>query len=186
MDLMKFTIRLSALALALFMLAGCNTAAPETSDSGGSSPNISSSPAPSAHEGEVSITLSDEGVLVDGTAAPADGSAAVYTARDIIYYEDRDTYDSGNPYGEGTDSDKHTAQEAEEHTVVHITQPGTYRVSGTLSRGQITVDLILRNRADVAAFGYSHSGRGKHYLYRSPGGDLLQCLRVRCRLGGLR
>ena len=138
---MKFTIRLSALALALFMLAGCNTAAPETSDSGGSSPNISSSPAPSAHEGEVSITLSDEGVLVDGTAAPADGSAAVYTARDIIYYEDRDTYDSGNPYGEGTDSDKHTAQEAEEHTVVHITQPGTYRVSGTLSRGQITVDL---------------------------------------------
>ena len=137
---MKVTIRFSALALALCMLAGCSSAAPESSD-GASSPTVSGEPAPVSHEGEVSITLSDEGVLVDGTAAPADGSAPVYTARDIVYYEDRDTYDSGNVYGEGTDTDKHTAEEAEEHIVVHITQPGTYRLSGTLSRGQIAVDL---------------------------------------------
>ena len=36
--------------------------------------------------------------------------------------------------------DAHTAEEAAAHTVVHITQPGTYVLSGTLSAGQIAVD----------------------------------------------
>lgn len=148
---MKLTIRLSALSLALLMLSGCGGAAHESADSGGSTPNVGGSPAPSVHEGEVSITLSDEGVLVDGAAAPSDGDAPVYTARDIIYYEDRDTYDSGNAYGEGTDADQHSAAEAEEHTVVHITQPGTYRVSGVLSRGQIAVDLGKDAKRDPEA-----------------------------------
>ena len=35
----------------------------------------------------------------------------------------------------------HTAEEAVAHTVVTITQPGTYRLSGTLSAGQVAVDL---------------------------------------------
>ena len=84
-----------------------------------------------------SIVLSDDGVTVDGEAASNDGTAAVYTAHDIVYYEDGHDF----TYGEGTASDAHTAEEAEAHTVVHITQPGTYALSGTLSAGQIAVDL---------------------------------------------
>ena len=73
---------------------------------------------------------------------PADMAAsAVSLSHDIIYYEDRDTYESGNPYGEGTAADRHPQEEAQAHTVVNITQPGTYRLSGTLSQGQIRVDL---------------------------------------------
>ena len=81
------------------------------------------------------ILLSDEGIQTDGE------TDAVYTSHDILYYEDRETYDSGNPYGAGTGSQRHTAQEAGMHTVVNITKPGTYRVKGKLSRGQLRVDL---------------------------------------------
>ena len=89
----------------------------------------------------VSIQLSDEKILVDGIAASTKESDAVYTSHDIIYYEDKDTYASGNPYGEGTDKDKHSAEEAAKHTVVNITKPGTYRISGKLSYGQIFVNV---------------------------------------------
>ena len=68
-------------------------------------------------------------------------SLGVFGSNDIIYYEDRDTYESGRPYGEGTDGDKHTAAEAEKHYVVNITKPGAYRVTGQLSFGQIRIDL---------------------------------------------
>ena len=83
------------------------------------------------------IVLSDDGVTVDGEAAPTDETAAVYTAHDIVYYEAGRDF----TYGEGTEADEHTTEEAAAHTVVHITQPGTYAVSGTLSAGQIAVDL---------------------------------------------
>lgn len=83
------------------------------------------------------ITLSDSGITVNGGEEPN----TVFTSNDIVYYEDKDFYPSGNPYGEGTDSDKHTAEEAAAHTVVNITAPGTYRLSGTLSAGQIRIDL---------------------------------------------
>ena len=86
---------------------------------------------------ETSIVLSDSGVEVDGQTAPDSADAAVYVGADIVYYEDgRD-----ETYGEGTEEDAHTAEEAAAHTVVTITQPGTYRVSGTLSLGQLAVDL---------------------------------------------
>ena len=83
------------------------------------------------------ITLSDDGITVNGGPE----TDAVFTSRDIIYYENRDAYDSGNPYGEGSDADQHTPEEAAAHTVINITQPGAYRVSGTLSAGQIRIDL---------------------------------------------
>ena len=89
----------------------------------------------SRFDSETVITLSDSGITVEGN------EAAVHTSNDIIYYEDRDTYESGNPYGEGSDSDKHTAGEAAAHTVVNITQPGAYRVTGKLSAGQLRIDL---------------------------------------------
>ena len=86
---------------------------------------------------ETSIVLSDSGVEVDGQTAPDSADAAVYVGADIVYYEDgRD-----ETYGEGAEEDAHTAEEAAAHTVVTITQPGTYRVSGTLSLGQLAVDL---------------------------------------------
>ncbi|WP_151737701.1 carbohydrate-binding domain-containing protein [Paenibacillus tengchongensis] len=86
---------------------------------------------------ETAINLSDSEVTVDGQKASMGSSAAVYTGATIVYYEDG--HDSS--YGEGTAPDAHSAEEAAAHTVVTITQPGTYRVSGTLSKGQLAIDL---------------------------------------------
>ena len=83
------------------------------------------------------VTVSDDGITVDG----AGETDTVYTSRDIIYYEDKTAYDSGNPYGEGEANERHSAQEAAEHTVVNITAPGAYRITGKLSKGQIRIDL---------------------------------------------
>lgn len=91
--------------------------------------------------GETNIVLSDDQITVNGSDASTSEEDAVYISHDIIYYEDKDTYESGNAYGEGSDADKHTAEEANQHTVVNITEPGTYRISGSLSYGQIFVDL---------------------------------------------
>ena len=85
------------------------------------------------------ITLSDEGITLDGS--PVGESGPVHVSRDIIYYEDRDTYDSGHAYGEGEAWERHSADEAAAHTVVNITAPGTYTLTGKLSKGQIRVDL---------------------------------------------
>ncbi len=93
----------------------------------------------SAARTERVIALSDSGVTLDGKTVTDAG--AVTVSHDMIYYEDKDSYDSGNPYGEGTDEDKHTAAEAEAHTVVTIREPGVYRVSGQLSQGQLAIDL---------------------------------------------
>ena len=95
----------------------------------------------------VSIVLSDDGITVDGKAVSADETAAVYTAHDIVCYESGRDF----TYGEGTEADEHTAEEAEAHTVVHVTQPGTYALSGTLSAGQIAVDLGEDAEEDPAA-----------------------------------
>ena len=113
---------LLSLALAVPVLTGCGGQTAENT---------------SAFPDATSIVLSDDGVTVDGKAAPTDETAAVYTAHDIVYYEAGRDF----TYGEGTEADEHTAEEAAAHTVVHITQPGTYAVSGTLSAGQIAVDL---------------------------------------------
>ena len=86
---------------------------------------------------ETRILLSGDSITVNG----GEETDAVYTSRDIIYYEDRDTYDSGNPYGEGEAWEKHTAEDAQAHTVVNITAPGAYRISGSLSAGQLRIDL---------------------------------------------
>lgn len=85
----------------------------------------------------VAIFLSDDSMTVDGEAIPTDSTAAVYAANDIVYYEEGKDF----TYGEGTADDEHSKEEADSHTVVHITQPGTYAVSGKLSAGQIAVDL---------------------------------------------
>lgn len=81
--------------------------------------------AESASNGEVLIRLSDDGVEFP------EGSG-VHTANDIV-------------------SDDANAAEAARHTVVHITKPGTYRISGKLSAGQIAVDLGENAKTDPNA-----------------------------------
>lgn len=90
---------------------------------------------PVPYDGVV-IALSDEEITVDGEPIGTDEDA-VYAANDIVYYESGRDF----TYGEGTEEDAHSQAEAEEHTVVHITEAGTYILNGTLSRGQIAVDL---------------------------------------------
>lgn len=82
------------------------------------------------------INLSDTKITINGTST-ADTANGVYIANDIVYYQ------SGNDftYGEGTETDAHSAEEALSHTVVHITKAGKYSLSGTLSKGQIAIDL---------------------------------------------
>lgn len=90
---------------------------------------------------ETAIVLADDGITVDGEPVAEEPGGRVYVAHDVVYYEDRDAYESGNPYGEGGADERHSAEEAAEVTVVHITEAGTYRVSGVLSNGQIWIDL---------------------------------------------
>lgn len=113
--------KLLSIAFALMLAVSCMNAAVFASDA----------------EDTTVIRLSDSGITVGGKTAPTDETAAVYTAHDIVYYE----AGKGFTYGEGTAADEHDAGEAAAHTVVHITQPGTYTLSGSLSAGQIAVDL---------------------------------------------
>ncbi len=90
---------------------------------------------------EVAIVFSGDSIMVDGTAISEDESEHVYLAHDVVYYEDRDEYDSGNPYGEGSDDERHSAEDAAAVSVVHIGAAGTYRLSGSIDAGQVWVDL---------------------------------------------
>ena len=124
---------LLGLAMAAAALSGCGAQGRET--------------AAQEFPDAVSIVLSDDGIIVDGKAVSTDESAAVHTAHDIVCYESGRDF----TYGAGREADEHTAEEAEAHTVVHITQPGTYALSGTLSAGQIAVDLGEDAEDDPAA-----------------------------------
>ncbi len=100
---------------------------------------------------EVAITFSDSGIKVDGEDISLDEDERVYLAHDVVYYEDRDEYDSGNPYGEGADDERHSAEDAAAVSVVHITQAGTYRLTGPISAGQVWVDLGEDAAEDASA-----------------------------------
>lgn len=82
-----------------------------------------------------------------GRRSPQTSQPPSTRPHDIVCYESGRDF----TYGEGTEADEHTAEEAEAHTVVHITQPGTYALSGTLSAGQIAVDLGEDAEDDPAA-----------------------------------
>ena len=83
------------------------------------------------------IHLADSSITVDGQPITSDITQGVYAANDIVFY----LADQGFTYGAGSKSDEHTQIEADAHTVIHITQPGRYVLSGELSLGQIAVDL---------------------------------------------
>ena len=118
----------AAAALALF-LAACGTEAgqPQTA--------------------YVDILLADGGIQVNGQPVDTNRTAAVFAANDIVYYQAGQDF----TYGEGTAEEAHEPQAAVEHTVVHISQPGTYRLSGSLSKGQIAVDLGEEAKSDPDA-----------------------------------
>ena len=126
---MKRTNKFTALVLALTLILSAGL-------TGCSSPQSSSSEA----DGNV-IFLADGSTTYGGIALTEDTSAAVYISHDIIYYEDMEKYASGNPYGEGGADERHSAEDAAAHTVINITQPGTYRLTGELTKGQVRVDL---------------------------------------------
>ena len=141
--------RLLAIVLSLCMLTGCGakeTIPEETKPAPESVPAETVQPEAQATE-EMSyasrfdavteIKLSDSGIAVNGEGE----TETVFTSHDIIFYEDRDDYESGNPFGEGEAWEKHSNEEAASHSVVNITAPGAYRISGKLSAGQIRVDL---------------------------------------------
>ncbi len=117
---MKITKTLALVLSLLFILTACGKIA-------------DSSPDYDATE----ILLGDDVIKVDGKTVSEDTREAVYTANDIIYYESGKDF----TYGEGTEKDAHSKEEAESHTVVHITKAGAYSISGKLSKGQIAVDL---------------------------------------------
>ena len=100
-----------------------------------------------AGPGETEIILSDSGVTVDGAPAPTQPGGAVYVGGEIIYYHDG----ADSAYGEGTQEEQHSAAQAGAHTVVTIARPGTYRLSGVLSQGQIFVDLGDTAKTDPEA-----------------------------------
>ena len=82
------------------------------------------------------LVLSDSGITLNGQTVTADTEAVTLT-HDIVYYQ----AGQGEDYGEGSEADGHTAEEANAHSVVTIRLPGTYRVSGSLSAGQLAIDL---------------------------------------------
>ena len=98
-------------------------------------------------EGASYIELSDEDILLNGENITANTKEAVYAANDIVYYEEGKDF----TYGEGTEADAHSKKEADMHTVVHITKPGTYILTGKLSAGQIAVDLGEEAKDDPEA-----------------------------------
>ena len=118
----------TALALAgamVFQLAACGA-----SNSGGGSSSASSGT-------ESALVLSDQSVTLDGSTISEGTDGAVTVSHDIVYYQ----AGQGEDYGAGSADDEHTAEEAGAHTVVTIRKAGTYRVSGSLSAGQLAVDL---------------------------------------------
>lgn len=118
---------LSCLLVMVFLLAGCHAAVPQTEDT--------------------QILLSDEQITVNGNGISADTTQAVYSATDIVYYHAGQDF----TYGEGGAQDEHDQEEADAHTVVHITKPGKYILSGKLSLGQIAVDLGEEAKEDPNA-----------------------------------
>lgn len=132
--------KLFAIVLACVLLTGCAAdAAPiptGTIPTGTEAAVIGEILYESRFEEETLIRLTDGAMNATGV-----NSWFVSMSKDIIYYEDRETYDSGNPYGEGEDWERHSMEEAQNHLVLNITAPGAYRVSGTWTAGQIRVDL---------------------------------------------
>lgn len=127
----RATAVLAAAAITL-SLPACGTGTATSAASPSPAEEVSA-----AYEGERSLVLSDDQVTLDGLAIAEEDAGDVTVSHDIVYYESG----QGSDYGEGAEADEHDAEEAQSHTVVTIRSAGTYRLSGTLSQGQIAIDL---------------------------------------------
>lgn len=127
----RATAVLAAAAITL-SLSACGTGAATSAASPSPAEEVSA-----AYEGERSLVLSDDQVTLDGLAIAEEDAGDVTVSHDIVYYESG----QGSDYGEGAEADEHDAEEAQAHTVVTIRSAGTYRLSGSLSQGQIAIDL---------------------------------------------
>ena len=99
----------------------------------------------SNNKDEVLISLSDEQILINNEETTK--ASGVSISNDIIYYEEG----KDETYGEGEASEAHSAEDASLHQVVKISEPGTYRISGELSYGQILIDLGENAKDDPEA-----------------------------------
>lgn len=144
--------KLLAAAAALALLCGCGSAAPDAAET----------PAPTAHD---AVKNSPAEYY---TGAEPETDAAAYIAHDVSYYPELDTsgfqkqrYDGETEWvyyytAEGytdyvfstlpvqgsavPEQMMHSESEAYENAVLHLTEPGTYVISGTW-HGQIWIDL---------------------------------------------
>lgn len=126
----RATAVLAAAAITL-SLSACGTGAATSAASPFPVEEVSA-----AYEGERSLVLSDDQVTLDGLAIAEEDAGDVTVSHDIVYYESG----QGSDNGEGAEADEHDAEEAQAHTVVTIRSAGTYRLSGSLSQGQIAID----------------------------------------------
>lgn len=132
MNAAKRATEVLAAAAITLSLPACGTGT--ATSAAGSSPAEEVS---AAYEGERSLVLSDDQVTLDGLAIAEEDAGDVTVSHDIVYCESG----QGSDYGEGAEADEHDAEEAQANTVVTIRSAGTYRLSGTLSQGQIAIDL---------------------------------------------
>lgn len=79
----------------------------------------------------VKIDINEQNVLVDGKLVSANFSEAVYIGDTVSFTKDNDIKDDRDTI----------ARKMKEHLVITICEPGTYILSGKLSKGQICVDL---------------------------------------------
>lgn len=119
---MKAIIGSAVLAGFLFLLGGCSAQTTEYT------PSPTETPATEAGTA-VSIVLSENSITVDGQALSPSSDGAVQMGQSLY----------------------NAAEEGDSATAVVITQPGTYCLSGTLSDGQIAVDLGAEAVDDPAA-----------------------------------
>lgn len=131
MNLQKFAVLGTALTL-LLNLTACQSAG---------------APSQTSSAQEQALVLSDEGITLDGQTLTENSESSVTVSHDIVYYQSG----MGSNYGDGSEEDTHSEAEAQAHTVVTIRQPGTYRVSGVLSAGQLAIDLGEDARTDPDA-----------------------------------
>ena len=129
---MKYIKTATTMLLIAATLTSCKTGNPGTEPE-----NSETSGSDTLSGNTFNISLSDSGITVNGKPADNDPEKDIYLSNDIVYYESGKDF----TYGEGTEKDAHTVQQAESHTVVNITRPGTYSVSGKLSKGQLAIDL---------------------------------------------
>ena len=114
---MKFQKVLASVMALSLILTGC--ASKETATTSQTEATTSAPDNSAILEGAVEIALSDDGIKVDGNAIATEETSAVYGANDIVYYMSGQDFE----YGEGSEKDAHSEDEAAAHTVVHITQP---------------------------------------------------------------